>query len=136
MPDLRGRIHAGSSGTFIWTWSSGSKSSVDYFVTGGDAPVITLHYRLRDTEDVRIPVRLQSTPTQFGGERWWFTCPLIVNGTACNRRAGSLHLPPSARYFGCRKCHGLTYRSCQQAHQQERIFARVSSMETQLAALK
>ena len=63
-------------------------------MTWGDGPTITLHYRWRDSEDVRIPVRLQTTPTQFGGERWWFTCPLIVNGVACNRRAGKLYLPP------------------------------------------
>jgi hypothetical protein len=64
-------------------------------------------------------------PTQFGGKRWWFICPLIVHGIACNRRAGKLYLPPGARYFGCRKCHDLTYRSRQEAHQAERFIARL-----------
>ena len=27
---------------------------------------------------------------------------------------GKLYLPPGARYFGCRRCHELTYRSCQE----------------------
>ena len=82
-----------------------------------------MHYSQGDSEDVRIPVSLQSTPTQFGGRRWWFTCPLVVNGVPCGRRVGKLYLPPKARYFGCRTCHGLTYRSCQEAHSAERTKA-------------
>src|SRR5205823_10573823 len=86
---------------------------------------VTLHYRWRDTEDVRIPVRLETTPTQFGGRRWWFTCPLVVRGVPCCRRVGKLYLPPGARYFGCRKCHDLSYRSSQEAHQAERVFGKL-----------
>jgi len=119
--DIYGRMNSGPSGTLTWSWSGGHKSSVGYFFTWGDDPTITLHYRWQDREDLRIPVRLQSTPTQFGGERWWFTCPLIVNDAACNRRAGKLYLPPGAKYFGCRKSHRLTYRSCQEAHLLERL---------------
>jgi hypothetical protein len=74
---------------------------------------------------VSIPVRLEMTPTQFGGRRWWFICPLIRNGVACNRRAGKLYSPPGAKYFGCRQCFDLTYRSSQEAHQTERLFARM-----------
>jgi hypothetical protein len=85
---------------------------------------MTLHYRLNGREDVRIPVRLQTTATQFGGERYWFTCPLIVNGVACGRRSGKLYLPPGARYFGCRKCHQLSYCSSQEAHHAERLSRR------------
>jgi len=141
MRDFRGRIYPHSSGAFTWTWAGGNKSSIGYFVTRGGCdspagPTITLHYRWRDSEDVRISVHLQTTPTQFGGERWWFTCPLIVGGVACNRRAGKLHLPPGAKYFGCRKCHGLTYRSCQEAHQEERLFASIGRMESLLNTIK
>lgn len=122
--DIRTRPHFGTAGTLTWTWASGGTAAVGYAVTGtDDAPTVTFHYRWRGTEDVRVPVRLQTTPTQFGGRRWWFTCPLAVNGVACNRRAGKLHLPPGGRYFGCRKCHNLTYRSCQEAHQSERVCA-------------
>lgn len=114
------------SGTLTWTWTNGDKSSVGYIADWGfGVPTITLHYRWRDCEDVRIPIRLQFTPTNFDGERCWFTCPLIVDGVACNRRAGKLYLPPGARYFGCRKCHRLTYRSCQEAHRTERLFGRL-----------
>ncbi|HLD70031.1 MAG TPA: hypothetical protein VJA17_04620 [Candidatus Omnitrophota bacterium] len=55
-------------------------------------------------------VRLVWTPCHFGGRRWWFICPLVVNGYACNRRVGVLYLA-SGKYFGCRHCHNLTYQS-------------------------
>ena len=120
MSDFYGQIYPHSSGVFTWTWAQHNKSSIGYSVTWGDVPTVTLHYIWRDSEDVRIPVRLQATLMQFGGKRWWFTCPLMVGGVACNRRAGKLYLPTGAKYFGCRMCHDLTYRSCQEAHQEER----------------
>lgn len=117
------------SGSCTWTTAIGKTCSIGYEVSLIGIPTIMLHYCWRDSEDVQIAVRLQTTPTQFGGERWWFTCPLIVNGAACNRRAGKLYLPSGARYFGCRKCHALTYRSYQEAHQDERLFAAFGGME-------
>ena len=126
MRDFRKRLYRGAAGTFTWPRASGGKSSIGYFVSwNDDAPTVTLHYRWRDQEDVRLPVRLEMTPAQFGGRRWWFTCPLCVRGVTRNRRAGKLYLPPGAKFFGCRKCHGLTYRSCQEAHQAERVFGRL-----------
>jgi hypothetical protein len=93
--DFRGRIYPWANGTLCWTSShSGKKSSVGWQVTGREVLVLTLNYRWRDGEDVQVPVWLQTTPTQFGGKRWWFTCPLILNGVACRRRAGKLYLPP------------------------------------------
>src|SRR5690606_3321505 len=100
MRDFHGRLFDGAAGSFTWTRgrdepASDNKSSVGYFVTWGKGastgPTITLHYRWQDSEDVRIPVRLQATPTRFGGQRRWFTCPLIVGGVACNVRAGKLY---------------------------------------------
>lgn len=90
-----------------------------------DLAAVRLCYRWRGKEDVEILVRLETTPTRFNGRRWWFVCPLIVRGVACDRRAGKLYLPPGAKYFGCRKCHDLTYRTCQEAHRSERLFARL-----------
>jgi hypothetical protein len=62
-------------------------------------------------------VSLAVTRPRFGGLRWWFLCPLIVNGRACGRRVGKLYLPPGGRHVGCRRCHRLTYTSCQQHDQ-------------------
>lgn len=126
MREIRGRIYHGSAGSLTWIRRGGGTSSINYVVAGaGDTPTVVLRYRWGDAEDVRIPVALQSTPTQFGGSRWWFTCPLSVRGVACERRAGKLYLPPGAKYFGCRVCHDLTYRSAQEAHQTERLFAQL-----------
>jgi len=74
-----------------------------------------------DPEDIVLPIRLQTTRPHLGGVRWWFTCPLISSGIACEWRVAKLYLPPGSRHFGCRTCHDLTYQSCQQAHQIERL---------------
>jgi hypothetical protein len=132
---IRRWLRAGMAGSLTWTWSGGGKSNIGYFVTdSSDGLTVTLHYRWRDTENVVIPVRLEATPTQFAGWRWWFTCPLIVRGIPCRRRAGKLYLPPGTKYFGCRKCYDLTYRSCQEAHQTERLFGRLG-FDAELARL-
>jgi len=129
MGDFRGRLSPNAAGTFTWTWADGDSSSIGYNVCWvAGVPIIDLAYRWRNTEDVSISIRLETTPTQFGGERWWFNCPMIVAGVACNRRAGKLYLPPGAKCFGCRLCHGLTYRSCQEAHQAQRFFNRVAGL--------
>jgi hypothetical protein len=111
------RIHPRSAGTFVWEWATGDQAAVSYAVAWGTAgPILTLHYHCWwDDEDVQIPIRLQTTPTQFGGERWWFSCPLLLDGVPCKRRVGKLYLPPGVKYFGCRLCHDLTYRSSQEA---------------------
>ena len=31
----------------------------------------------------------------------------------CGARVKKLYLPPGTRYFGCRRCHDLTYESVQ-----------------------
>ncbi len=49
------------------------------------------------------------TPCFFGGKRPWFMCPMIHNGQPCIRRVGVLYLV--GKFFGCRKCHNLTYYS-------------------------
>jgi hypothetical protein len=57
-------------------------------------------------------VRLEATPCRYGGRRWWFRCPLSHAGVACGARVRKLYL--RGRWFGCRKCHGLVYRSSQE----------------------
>src|SRR4051794_643476 len=69
--------------------------------------------------------RLVITSRPFSGRRFWFTCQLIMQSVTCNHQAGKLYLPPDARYFGCRKCYDLSYRSCREAHQAERVFGRL-----------
>ena len=78
----------------------------------------------RNTEEkteLDYKVQLDWTPCYFGGRRWWFICPLMVNGKACNRRVGSLHLG-NGKYFGCRHCYNLTYESSKESHKFDRVF--------------
>jgi hypothetical protein len=67
-------------------------------------------------------VWIVSTPCHFGNRRWWFICPLVINGRSCNRRVGALYLA-SGKYFGCRHCYNLTYESCKDSHKLDKFLA-------------
>jgi hypothetical protein len=104
-----------------WTWRNATTgeqtSAIGYEVCTREMaePWVRLHYTFtRDGQAVDYRVRLTTTRPRFGGLRWWFVCPLIVGGRPCERRVGKLYLPPGARYYGCRRCYGLTYKSCQE----------------------
>jgi len=85
---------------------------------------VRLYYtRTRTTEQMDYRIRLTATRPNFGGVRWWFICPLVVNGRVCARRVAKLYLPPSRAYFGCRHCHDLTYTSCQESHKFDSMYA-------------
>lgn len=71
---------------------------------------------------ISYKIGLQTTRPNFGGVRWWFTCPLSKNGVPCKRRVAHLHIPPGDEYFGCRHCYDLTYTSCRESHRFDRLF--------------
>jgi hypothetical protein len=111
------------SSSLRWNYGNGNGLTVNCEVDTVDlsSPFVRLCYSwvwtwTQQQEYADYRVRLMATAPRFGGLRWWFICPLIVSGRPCNRRVGVLHLPPDARYFGCRHCHQLTYRSCQESH--------------------
>lgn len=64
---------------------------------------------------IEIPISLERVKTYPGRKRWHFRCP------SCNRRVNILYLPPGCIRFACRKCHDLTYTSCQEAHKYDRF---------------
>ena len=66
------------------------------------------------SQEVHELITLQRIFPRIGGERWWLTCP------GCLQRAGKLYLPPGTSRFRCRKCHGLTYKSCQKRIRRDR----------------
>ena len=100
------------------------------FTIQGESRLFTLTYAVTrssgEKHEVVVPVVLQTTHPHFGGLRWWFTCPLVVNGRPCRRRVGKLYLPPNGLYFGCRHCYDLTCRSCQESHGYDRLYALVA----------
>jgi hypothetical protein len=67
------------------------------------------------SEATSYQVRLTTTQLASGGLRWWFLCPLLAGDRACGCRVAKLYLPMRQRYFGCRRCHALTYTSCRES---------------------
>lgn len=65
--------------------------------------------------------RLVWTSCHYGGRRWWFICPLVVNGQVCNRRVGVLYLA-NDKCFGCRHCYNLTYWSCRRSRHFDSVY--------------
>lgn len=112
---------AGSSWTITWTKGSGFKSSVRYGLMNIDGKLhlwfdYTITNRASDKKkEMDYFVELSTTECNFGGTRYWFTCPLTINDVPCNRRVGTLYLPPNGEHFGCRHCYNLTYE-CQKEH--------------------
>jgi len=127
----RDGVIARSSGSGWLSWTSTTTgeqtASAGYSREGNDDLVVlrlryTVGRRDGEKQDIEVPIVIQTTPSAVGGIRWFFTCPLIVNGRSCGRRVGKLYLPPVARYFGCRHCHDLTYTSCQESHRLNTLF--------------
>jgi hypothetical protein len=119
-----------------WLWWTSTATAARTASLGYSREVVEervtlrLHYTVtrRDDQkhDVDESIVLLTTPSAVGRVRWWFTCPLIVNGHTCVRRVGKLYLPPGERYFGCRHCYDLTYTSCQESHRYDRLFTRLA----------
>ncbi len=68
-----------------------------------------------ESQSFNYRIDLTTTPCYFGGRRYWFICPCVVENRICQRRVGKLYLPPNGKYFGCRHCYNLTYK-CQKEH--------------------
>ncbi|MCI0455832.1 MAG: hypothetical protein L0Z62_02470 [Gemmataceae bacterium] len=114
----QGKVEAGRAGSIRWSQGEREIASVGYTIRHAAGGLLLLvSYRWSraegEGESVELPIRLETTRPRFGGVRWWGRCPLVVNKVACRRRVAKLYLPPRARYFGCRACHALTYRSAQ-----------------------
>lgn len=59
---------------------------------------------LMNKERITTPIYYEESETGYG-ERKWFTCPY------CSKKCALLYL--KGKYFACRKCHGLNYKSSQ-----------------------
>jgi hypothetical protein len=124
-----GKIQPGCRivGSLRWTHSSTGEDagSMGYTIEADLDGTGVMHLRYTHTpfngepEKLDFPVHLETTRPHLGGLRWWFICPLVVNGRPCQRRVAKLY--GNGRYFGCRTCKGLAYRSSQEAHQGERV---------------
>ncbi len=100
-----------TSGFHSISWSRGERKigSIGYW---GGEDSITLDYRhcragSDNWEDVKQTVSLSWTSCHFGGRRPWFICG------NCGRRVAVIY--GAGKYFACRHCYDLTYRSCQES---------------------
>ncbi|MBT7039973.1 MAG: hypothetical protein HN921_09020 [Bacteroidetes bacterium] len=122
--DLNGGKHFGSISCSI---GGERKANMIYVIQKEDILEVEVSYTITDklTQDRKVieyPIRIETTNPNFGGKRYWFLCPLIVDGNPCLNHVGKLYLPPGSQYFGCRKCHDLTYTSCRESHKWDSMF--------------
>jgi hypothetical protein len=100
------------------------------------ASVVGLSYTVEGRwglkRQIEESVHLQTTHPNFGGARWWFSCPRVLEGGECARRVGKLYRPPGGRYFACRHCLDLTYESCQRSHVYTRLWKSMSPGEPEV----
>jgi len=115
------------SGGMSWNRNGEKTGSIGFNVSTFDGDKY-IHFQYTQTDhntqektELDYKVRLVWTSCHFGGRRWSFICPLVVNGYACNRRVGVLYLA-SGKYFGCRHCYNLTYESCKESHKFDSMF--------------
>jgi len=111
----------GTEYQYQWQRASGRDCRMNYTVVEmpGVAMGLRLNYEVSVGQSTtqhpeQYLVEVTSTQCRFGGRRFWLRCPLQHNGVPCRRRVLQLYLPPGGQLFGCRKCHGLTYSSCQE----------------------
>jgi len=120
-----GGVHCGS---MSWCRNGEKTGSISFTIStleGDEYIRFQYTYTDRYTEEkteLDYTTRITSTPCNYGGRRWWFICPLIVNGCACSRRVGILYIA-NGKHFGCRHCYNLTYESCKDSHKFDTVLA-------------
>ena len=102
-----GKAAFSEGSSYILSWSNGSQMSCYVRSVKGSLSLI-LSYKFRDQSKTPV-IRLSTTNCQYGGVRYWMHCPY------CGQRCAKLYM--LGGWFGCRKCHDLTYTSAQEAHQ-------------------
>lgn len=106
------------SGTMTWTRNGGKSNEHTSRISVSSAinefgRNMHLNYTLTkqdgEKKEIDYDMRIEGTPCNYGGLRYWFICPLFKDGRYCGRRVGTLYL--GGDYFACRHCYDLTYQS-------------------------
>jgi hypothetical protein len=120
---LKEAFDHGPGSMALGSWPGASVSFRVEDEEGGRGRSLHVTYtREKEARSVDYNVRVVKTSPHFGGARWYFICPLEVNGSPCLRRVSKLYLPPGALYFGCRECYGLTYTTSQESHKFDALY--------------
>lgn len=100
------------TGGLTWTSSFGTKNSVSYYMMLEDKVFRLVYSKTKDDgskKEFDYKIQLTTTPCNYGGQRYWFICPLVKDGEVCGRRVRVLY--KGGDYFGCRHCYNLSYES-------------------------
>ncbi len=109
-----------TSGTIKWHVAGKEVASIGFEGRmDGWPPFLRLYYTYNRTERIDYNVSIATSRPNYGGNRYWFLCP------SCWARIGKLHLASGQKYFTCRICQRLTYRSCRESHELDRIVAKI-----------
>lgn len=113
-------IRNSPSGSMSWSNSIGKLFEVNYTININFLYVDNCYIRLQyvdydiNNQVVSLDYRvyLTTTPCNYGGERYWFKCPVVRSDIPCEKRVGVLYKPSAGcTYFACRHCYNLTYES-------------------------
>jgi hypothetical protein len=96
---------AGFQGWVKWS-SRGEQIGMIDFYRLGDL-LVRLSYKTHG-EDMEYNVSMTTTELPWGKLRYWWTCP------HCGRRVAFIYAAGGSKYFLCRRCHNLAYRSNQE----------------------
>lgn len=80
-------------------------------------------YQGRGSQARDQAVHVVTTAPQYGGVRYWWSCP------RCAGRCAALYLPPGLTRPACRACYGLTYRVCQTHDKKQDRYRRMPPWE-------
>ena len=110
----RGFLNGWVTGELSWTQEpSGLESSIRADVsTFRGKQFLQIHdmeEKQSGMQEIFYKIPLTTTPCFFGGIRYWFVCPWYSDGNYCGKRVGVLY--KGGKYFACRHCYNLTYRS-------------------------
>ncbi len=117
----RDGLLAPNSYNLSWSrWTGEKTASISYTIANdfqgssmGHLKMTMNYLHGAEKMPVTFDIRVEATRPNWGGVRYFFNCPLIVNGIPCNRRVTKLHSAGGCKYFGCRHCLNLTYNSSQ-----------------------
>lgn len=99
-----------STGYTSWKSNLGKEDRVGWQVNPEHSVrlIYTITKASGEKKSFDYEVLIETTPCHYGGERWWFLCPV------CFRRCRIIYQPPGQSIFACRICHDLSYRSRQE----------------------
>lgn len=120
------------AGGWTWNFSYGGSASVGYEINTHDRNYMWLRLNYTHTpyygepERMDYKIRLVTTQPHYGGERFWFLCPITY------RRCAVLYSPSGSKWFASRHAfRRLKYRS-QSASPCDRAYSKIRKLENKL----